>query len=142
MNKLSLQVRILPPGQSLWLDGIEFESCALILVDKDGFLGSIPALNEALIVSSELDRSRSGNGRYLIFTNPSGIADDGGWSGVQVTQQNKIIRWELYVDDLAVRAEFDETQYNTEIDTIMSELAGLPENIQIEPSQVVFPESW
>lgn len=142
MNTLQLEVCLLRKDQSFWLDGIEFKSCALVLVDKKSFLGSISALRDALVVPSELQAARSCVGKYLIFTNASGIADDGGWSGVRVSHGNSSTIWDLFIDDVAIRAEFDREQYENEIDRVLSELARLPPEVEIEPVQVMYPEDW
>jgi hypothetical protein len=142
MDKFSLRLQIIPAGSPLAIDNIDFESVALILFDPESPLDVFLSANDAMVFGGELMNSLKGSGRYLIFVNASGIADDGGWSGVDVMYENNTIQWTFEVDDRHYLFCFDECDYRSEVKRIGAEIAELPSEIVLEPSQVMFPEGW
>jgi hypothetical protein len=142
MDILLLDIDLIPQGSSRIIDGIEFESVALVVPSKECSLAKIASLNDALVVLDELKNSLNGNGKYLIFTDASGIADDGGWVGVDVKYDEKFVYWDFFVGDEKFKLTFDSDSYRSEIEKILVRIANLPSEIELEPSQVVFPEDW
>ncbi|SCC90888.1 hypothetical protein SCG7109_BN_00040 [Chlamydiales bacterium SCGC AG-110-M15] len=143
MNKINLSLKILTPQEVKQVDGIEFSNSALVeLFIDDKFIGHFKYLDIALIVFSELRRSLSGNGHYLIFTSASGIADDGGWDGVNVLYKDDSVSWSFRVDSTSYKFEFNESQYRNEIIKLEREVVNLSPAIELEPSAIFFPESW
>ena len=143
MNQLSLNARTIKNDEQLIIDGIEFSHAILIALIID----SIPSekmkyLDIALVLFSELVRSLSGNGCYLIFTSASGIADEGGWEGVQVEFDGDRVVWDFEVEDETYHFEFDSQQYEREIRSLESKLVALTKEFDLEPAEVFFPETW
>jgi len=139
MNILGLSVKLVHENSSIELSHIPFENSAFIWpTDKSDlkmFVG-----DDGLIVPSELEKSTYSSGNYLIFTDVSGIADDGGWDYVQVIHEDKLVHWRFCFNRGLIELVFDLPKYKKEIVDIMNQLELLPKNIIIEPSQVIFPE--
>jgi hypothetical protein len=141
MNELGLNIKITQGEASIELSHIPFENSAFIwptdksdlklFVDQDG-----------LLVPSELEKSIYSSGDYLIFTDISGIADDGGWTYVKVVHVNNLVYWEILFNNTLVELAFNLTTYQKELTEIMNKLKELPPNIILQPSQIVFPEKW
>jgi hypothetical protein len=142
MDQFSLRLQIIPSGSPRIIDNIDFESVALILFDPESPLDAFLSANDAMVFGDELMNSLKGSGRYLIFVNASGIADDGGWSGVDVLHDKDTIQWTFEVDDRHYFYCFDELSYRSQVKRIGAEIAQLPSGIVLEPSQVMFPEDW
>ncbi len=143
MNQLSLNARIIKNDEQLIIDGIEFSNAILIALNID----SLPSekmnyLDVALVFFSELVRSLSGSGRYLIFTSVSGIADEGGWEGVQVNFVRDRVVWDFEVENEVYYFEFDSQQYEREIRSMEHKLVALTQQFELEPAEVFFPETW
>jgi hypothetical protein len=99
-------------------------------------------LDSSLVVFPELMRSLSGSGKYLIFTSASGIADEGGWEGVDVKFERNIVTWSFEVEDMQYGFNFDGIEYEMEIRKMEQELKILTKTFELEPSAVFLPESW
>lgn len=143
MNQLSLNARTIENDEQLIIDGIEFSSAILVELIID----SLPSekmkyLDIALVFFSELVRSLSGSGCYLIFTSASGIADEGGWEGVQVKFDGDRVVWDFDVEDESYHFEFDSQQYEREIRSMENKLVTLTKEFELEPTEVFFPETW
>ena len=95
-----------------------------------------------MVFGEELMNSLKGSGRYLIFVNASGLADDGGWTGVDVQYEDNTVKWSFEVDDDSYLFCFNERNYRSEVKRISEEILQLPAEIVLEPSQVMFPEDW
>ena len=139
MNILGLSIKLVHENSSIELSHIPFENSAFIWPtaksDLKMFVG-----DDGLIVPSELEKSTYSSGDYLIFTDVSGIADDGGWDYVQVIHEDKLVYWRFEFNRGQIELVFDLPEYKKEIVGIMNQLELLPKNIIIEPSQVIFPE--
>lgn len=143
MNQLTLKARTISDGDKLVIDGIEFNNAILIRLMIDGLPSEkLKYLELAVVVFSELVRSLTGSGRYLIFTSASGIADEGGWEGVDVKFEGDRVVWDFEVEDMTYHFEFHSQEYEREIRWLEDELAGLTEEFELEPSELFFPESW
>ena len=143
MNRLSLKTIVVPAGKQLVIDGIEFTNSMLLELNVDDFSSrKVEHLDSSLVVFPELMRSLSGSGKYLIFTSASGIADEGGWEGVDVKFERNIVTWSFEVEDMQYGFNFDEIEYEMEIRKMEQELKILTKNFELEPSAVFFPESW
>ena len=138
----SPRLEVISAGATLTLDAIDFENAAFIKFETGSQLDVFMLENDAVIVGDELVKSLQGSGRFLIFTNPSGIADDGGWTGVDVQFKDSTVRWSLDVDEHRYLFCFDESRYRSAIEKLRGEIWQLPAEIVFEPSQVNFPEDW
>jgi len=135
-------IQVLQQQDRLVIDGIEFSSCAIIKISKDSHLSLIKELQEAFVVAKELYASQLNPGRFLTFTNPSGIADDGGWSGVDVVHEGGNTKWCFTVNSSSINVEFNRKLYCDEIARVQCELSRLPPQIDVEPTQIIYPEDW
>lgn len=143
MNQLSLNARIIKNDEQLIIDGIEFSNAILIALNIDGVPSEkMNYLDVVLVFFSELIRSLSGSGRYLIFTSASGIADEGGWEGVQVNFVRDLVVWDFEVENEVYYFEFDSQQYEREIRSMEHMLVALTQQFELEPAEVFFPETW
>lgn len=143
MNKISFNLKCLDAQETKEIDGIVFSNAVLVelfIDEKPSF--SFNFLEYALVVLSELVKSLSGDGCYLIFTSASGIADDGGWEGVDVSFNNGIVTWSFEVDDEDYHFSFDEYEYRNAINELQQKASDLPSALDFEPTEVFFPESW
>ena len=139
MNELGLSIKLVQGEALIELSHIPFENSAFIWpTDKSDLKLFID--QGALIVPSELEQSIHSPGDYLIFTDVSGIADDGGWDYVKVNHANNVVHWQVWFNNDLVELVFDLATYQKELIDIMSQLNVLPQNIIIQPSQIVFPE--
>lgn len=143
MNQLSLNANIIRKNEQLIIDGIEFSRAILIELIIDSLpSGKMKYLDIALVCLSELVRSLSGTGCYLIFTSASGIADEGGWEGVQVKFDGDRVVWNFEVEDETYHFEFDAKEYEREIRSMENKLVALTKEFELEPAEVFFPETW
>lgn len=143
MNQLSLNAIIIRNGEQSIIDSIEFTNAILVKLIIDNCpIEKLKYLDVALVVFSELLRSLSGSGCYLIFTSASGIADDGGWEGVEVNFEGDRVAWNFEVEDETYHFEFDAQQYEREIRSLEKKLAALTQDFELEPTEVFFPEAW
>lgn len=128
---------------SILRDDISFKNMAFInpivdgksLFDKEDFVDSF-------MVYDELIRSSQASGKYLLFTCACGVADDGGWDGVQVVIDATRISWEIKRDPHMATLSFDVSQFNSELENLSKEVNRLDSNYSLEPIHVVFPEEW
>ena len=142
MDKLDLIVdRVSSPDVRI-IEGIEFRDAAFVVPGERSSLRKCAALRNALIVLSELKRSLIGNGRYLIFTSASGIADEGGWSGVRVLYKDGFVHWDFVAGEERTELVFDEAEYRRSIEDVSRVAMSLGDGTYLEPAQVVFPEDW
>ncbi|MFV7444204.1 hypothetical protein ACNPMZ_16015 [Acinetobacter pittii] len=139
MNKLDLSVKVVQGRDSIEINHIAFENSAFIWpTDKSDLKLFVD--QGALLVPSELEKSIYTSGFYLIFTDVSGIADDGGWDYIKVTHKNNLVYWEVRFNNGWVELVFDLTVYQKELFETMNQLKILPPNIIVQPSQIIFPE--
>jgi len=139
MNKLDLSLKVVQDKDSLELSHIAFENSAIIWpADKSDLKLFVD--QGALVVPSELEKSIYSSGVYLIFTDVSGIADDGGWDYIRVTHKNNLVYWKVWFNNGWVELVFELTVYQKELIAIMNQLKLLPPNISVQPSQIIFPE--
>lgn len=87
MNVLSVRVDGYEEGAALLLQGIWFAGVSIVsaLIDGDTLAEINPELDGVLIVFEELQASTQAFGRYFIFTCACGLAECGGWDGIDVT---------------------------------------------------------
>lgn len=139
MNELGLSIKIVQGEASIELSSIPFENSAFIWpTDKSDL--KLFFDQGGLLVPFELEKSIYSSGDYLIFTDVSGIADDGGWDYVNVTHEKNLVYWKVWFNNDWVELVFDLTMYQKEIIEIMNQLKVLPPSIIVQPSQIVFPE--
>ena len=143
MNRFELNTLELLGKDSLTIDGITFTNAVLVKLLIDSVpIEKFKFLDVALLVFSELVKSLSGNGLYLLFTSASGVADDGGWEGVTVTFDNRIVYWDFEVEDENYHFEFECSQYENTIRKLEKNILLASNELEIEPSDLFFPESW
>lgn len=143
MNRFELKLQTLLGGDSLSIDGIDFTKAILVKLLIDNLaIEKFRFMDVALVVFSELIKSLSGNGCYLIFTSASGIADDGGWEGVSVKSDGVIVYWDFEVEDENYHFEFELSQYEGAIRRLEREIALNSNGLELEPAEVFFPEGW
>ncbi len=141
MNAIELKIEKMDSGK---IDGVQFVDAILLRVFiDDKSIHEDKHLDVALVVFDELRRSLSGkDGLYLIFTSASGIADDGGWEGVQIKSGENVISWDFLVENKKFHYEFNRSQYFKEIKRICSELENIDKDLELEPTELFYPESW
>lgn len=125
------------------LDGIEFKHGILIelLLDSKDFR-SIPGFEDSVIVFEELNASKISSGKYLIFTCACGAADDGGWEGVYVQHEKKVIIWEILIDSTIIKYAFNREQYITAINNLASMIREKYNRVDLIPNNFIYPEDW
>ena len=122
------------------MDGLVFTSCAFIKIRIDGLdLMSASDFDSSALVFSELERSVGGSGRYLIFTCACGIAEDAGWTEIDVEHHHGTVCWSFEREG-SHAYEFDAEQYATEVGICRTRIQDLPSDIPLEPGAVVFPQ--
>jgi hypothetical protein len=128
MNEIKLSLYVMEQSEQLNIDGIDFESAAFVKVDFQSTANEAESdLISSLIVFSELLKSADGDGKYLIFTSASGVADDGGWSGVNVRHQGASIAWEFWAQENKYRLEFNTDSYLNQIKEMNLSISLLPQ---------------
>ena len=142
-NSFGLDVNIIDAECPLNIDGVPFSNVAMITLRIDGTqVLRAPDFSSALIHFPELMASCHSSGTYLIFTCACGIADDGGWEGVQVVHDEECIRWSFSVNATPYAYVFDARQYREAVEQVRIRLETLPAHVTLEPQHVVFPERW
>ncbi|MHA7632472.1 hypothetical protein [Corallococcus sp. M7] len=141
MDVLTLSLEHVTDGRSVLLDGIRFSDVAFVGICIDGEeLRARPQLSDAVVVFDELERSATGSGRYLIFTCACGVAEDGGWEGVDVEHGESSVCWTFEVASESFRFVFDRAHYVEEIAALRTKLAQ--EVLPLDPRGAVFPEGF
>ena len=141
MDVLTPSLERVTDGRILQMDGIRFSDVAFVRMSINGEdLRTRPPFSDAVVVFDELERSATGSGRYLIFTCACGIAEDGGWEGVDVVFTASTVRWTLEVGLESIRFAFNRAHYVSEIDALRMRVSQ--EVLPLEPRGVVFPEGF
>jgi hypothetical protein len=123
-------------------DAISFSNIAFINPIVDGkSLFESEDFADSFMVYEELIKTK-GSGKYLLFTCACGVADDGGWNGVNVEKNNTVVKWEIDKNTHSIKLTFDVNQYEFELEKLISEVSNLSQNISLEPTNVNFPEEW
>lgn len=139
MQKISVSIEIIGSDAVKVIDGIKFTSCAFVKLEINELeLLAVQSFEGSVVFFPELERSLSGSGKYLIFTCACGIAEDAGWSEIEVGHRTDVIYWEFERETL-YRFEFDAEQYLLEIRNCCNSLKTLDHTIKLEPANVVFP---
>jgi len=140
-NYLTLYIEEHTKENELFKHGILFNNSLIIKMLIDGEeVEKFENFEDAFIVLDELKMSAKGSGKYLIFTCACGIAEDGGWEGVDVSIDQGKIAWKFEVADKQYRYIFDKSEYLTEIDSILGLINS--SELKIEPKSVIFPENF
>lgn len=141
MNGITMYVEEYRDERTLVKDAIEFRDSLFVKILIDGEdVESQKGFGDAVIYYDELARSINGSGRYLIFTCACGIAEDGGWGGVDVTYENGLVTWEFEVGERVYVYTFDERDYISEIESLAPIIEST--ELTLEPNKVVFPEGF
>jgi|GEM_PF-6292543 len=119
IDELSIKLKTIKPEETLRIDGIEFSN--------------------AIVVELKVKKK---DGKYLIFTSASGIADVGGWSGVLVKQNEKYVYWSFEFNDKPYNYKFNKSEYTNSILKLKEEIDEQGKLYDLEPVQVFFPECW
>ncbi|WNG39965.1 hypothetical protein F0U61_44505 [Archangium violaceum] len=141
MNWFALFLHQLTDGRSEERGGSVFKGVSFVKVVIDGQeLEEMDAFRDSLVYFDELARSAESSGRYLIFTCTCGIAEDGGWEGVNVDVTESTVSWELEVGAERLRFTFDHREYVSEIESVKAALGSSP--LPLEPRAVIFPQGF
>ncbi len=139
MHSLSLAIEITAPDSVKVIDGVEFTGCAFVRMTVDGVdLLNEPAFDGSAMYFAELQRSLTGSGQYLIFTCACGIAEDAGWTEVEVEHCQGKVRW-AFEREFCYAFEFDSKRYAMEIEKLRKHIQLVGDEIVLEPQRVVFP---
>ena len=139
-NKISFSIK---HEESLTLDGIPFNSISFINLEIDGNeFRNNENFKDSFLVSKEIFRSSEKSGKYLLFTCACGIADDGGWKGVQVVHFKDSIYWFLEVENTGYIFCFDKKEYLEQVLKLKISISKIPNENTFEPKNVIFPEEW
>jgi hypothetical protein len=139
MDTISFKLRRVERSEELKLDGISFPRCAFVHAIINGSFDSLNEFPDSLVVFSELERSLSGSGRYLIFTCACGVADDGGWDYVNVSHHGPTIGWS-FSRDQDYSFVFQKDLYRASVRHCADQIASLDAGMHLEPSSFVYPE--
>jgi hypothetical protein len=140
MNSLCLSVNVISSEVGLEMDGIKFSMCAFVTPVIDGLnLLREPDFDGSSLFFDELERSLDGSGKYLIFTCACGIAEDAGWSYVNVLHENETVTWKIDHGPSLLEFKFAHQQYKAEIESCRMKIERLSPKITLEPTDVVFP---
>jgi hypothetical protein len=141
MNSLTVYVEEYSDGEVLLKHGIRFSNSLIIKVLIDGEdIQDFEGFEDSLIYFDELKESAKKAGKYLIFTCSCGIAEDGGWEGVDVDITDDQVTWVFEVGDKIHRYTFDKSEYLNEIQSVLPQVEGA--KLKVEPSSVMFPEGF
>ncbi|MGP5494670.1 hypothetical protein ACTXMK_10120 [Psychrobacter celer] len=139
MNNFDLNLIKATDINPIVIDDYEFKNASLIELSIDSkSTWQFPEFDEAIIVLSELVRSLNGDGTYLIFTSVTGIADEGGWEGVNIAFKNNSVLWTIEIGGSNLVFEFDNIQYRSEIMKVVEAKKDYP----LEPTNLYLPEHW
>lgn len=141
-STLSASLAEIPPEQTVVIDGVPFSGACIVKLYVNGKdLMCSEAFDGGLVVYEELQKSRSKDGDFLLFTAASGIADAGGWDTVKVTHVAGETVWLLCRDDEDISFCFETGEYRQVLATLGEEVQmAKTRGLQLEPRHVVFPE--
>ncbi len=139
MDKFSLELKHVGCNEELEIDGISFSRCSFVRLRINDKFDNLKDFPDSLLVFSELKRSLTDSGRYLIFTCACGIADDGGWECVEVLHEERTINWRFFRDQ-EFRFKFHKNSYIKEIARCAELIKSLPSDLNLKPTNFVFPE--
>ncbi|MBJ6764141.1 hypothetical protein JGU66_25485 [Myxococcaceae bacterium JPH2] len=140
MNLFGLSLERVVGEERKVLDGIHFSNAVFVRVFIDGDdIGCVDPFRGSVVVFDELEKSVGASGNYLIFTCACGVAEDGGWEGVEVMQGESTVSWNLDVGE-GFRFVFERSNYVGEITSIKRMLDR--EALPLVPSAVIFPENF
>ena len=141
MNSLTLYLEEHKNDSELLKHGIHFKNSIFIKMLIDGEdIEELDGFEDALVVFEELRKSTESSGKYLIFTCACGVAEDGGWEGVDVSIDGDNVKWEFEVGDKFYRYIFDKNEYLAEVQSIITPIEKT--DLQIEPRSVIYPENF
>jgi hypothetical protein len=139
MDTISFELRRIEGSEELKLDGITFSRCAFVHVIINGSFDSLNEFPDSLVAFSELERSLTGSGRYLIFTCACGVADDGGWDYVDVSHHESTISWR-FSRDHEYSFIFQKDSYREAVSICADRIESLDTGTLLEPTSFVYPE--
>jgi hypothetical protein len=144
MNKFELSLLLVNEDNPLVIEHLDFNGQMLVDVYiDDQLIRNTEFFDTALIVLSELSKSIMVSGKYLLFTSPSGIADAGGWHGVNVeVKTDEFVTWNLYRDDDVLNYKFNYVDYKSEIQKMADLTNNMKNEYKLGPEDVFFPEDW
>lgn len=142
MNTLSLSLISVATGVHRLGEGIELANIKYIRLSIDDcFLLEEDELFEyGLVVWTELLQSSIQGGKYLIFTEINGIADDGGWEYIVVERCISTVTWSFNRGDQHLQFTFLKAMYDAEIATLALALEESDTDLSLLPTHVFFPE--
>ncbi len=142
MNKIQFKLEIVADVPII-RDAISFSNIAFINPIVDGkSLFESEDFADSFMVYEELMKSSKDSGKYLLFTCACGVADDGGWNGVNVEKNDTEVNWEIDRNTHIIKFTFDGNQFESELKKLISEVNSLSQGFSLEPTHVNFPEEW
>jgi hypothetical protein len=141
MNSICIYVEEYAGDSIRNLHGINFSNSLFVklLIDGDD-IESLENFEDVLIYYKELRKSLEGDGKYLILTCACGIAEDGGWEGVQVRYDDMKVHWTFDAGDLGIHYSFCRTEYENEIQSIAESIQNT--DLEVQPSGVIYPPGY
>ncbi len=143
INQIEFKLKYVDINSSFIIDGIIFNDIYYIdiFIDNKNIRDFNEDFYDVMIFFSELKKSIYKAGKYLIFTCASGIADDGGWEGVNVINKKETIEWSFYHGERTYLYKFSKRDILMKIDNLK---IIINEQIyeKLEPKNVDFPEEW
>jgi len=141
MNSFTLYLEEYKDDSELFKHGIHFKNSVFIKLLIDGEdIEQQSGFEDALVVFDELVKSMEASGKYLIFTCACGVAEDGGWEGVDVTINENDVKWEFEVGDKVYKYTFDKNEYLSEVQSIILPIEKT--DLKVEPRSVVYPGNF
>ncbi|MBA3682066.1 MAG: hypothetical protein H0W73_13040 [Bacteroidetes bacterium] len=142
MNKIQFKLEIVA-DVPIVRDAISFSNIAFINPIVDGkSLFESEDFADSFMFYEELIKSSKDSGKYLLFTCACGVADDGGWNGVNVEKNDAGVNWEIDRNTHIIKFTFDGNQFESELKKLISEVNNLSQGFSLEPTHVNFPEEW
>ena len=134
MNSISLKFA----KADFTMADIDFKNMTVLEIEIDGTnTRKIDKHCESLAYFDEIVKSNERTGKYLIFTDCTGIADNGGWNYINVIHKEKSITWSYSRDDVRFNFVFPKSSYNEQIQILLEKRQDI---LNLEPSQVIHPE--
>jgi hypothetical protein len=140
MNKLKLELDIIQGKDRMEYENIIYSNCAFIrlIVDEVNLISTTKD-RKGVIVWDEIKNTISESGQYLILTCVCGIANDAGFSLVDVERKEESVSWK-FNDESNWNWEFPKEDYDNEIRRLEKEIKEMNYNFPLEPVNVIFPE--
>jgi hypothetical protein len=144
MNKINFKIETYEKSNALEIGGIFFDSSILIklIVDGEDVIQS-KMDGDALLNFDAFFNSTKKDGRYLLFTSLTGIADDGGWDYIEVKHQYQEVLINFTYSNYKFDFKFSKKQYLEEVEKTKLNIELIKrdkKHLTLEPRFIVYPE--